>query len=122
MEIGNHYPCSGNEIERLIRVGHFKGFVDEPYAVNREERPQQRSLEKVHEVLTIIGGSHLATKSRNAQGQYTKDTKTLPLVRVQKANKRPAKQVRRELEDIVFTKANTRWVHHPHADALVIIV
>ena len=26
-----------DEIERLIRTDHFKTFVDEPYAVNREE-------------------------------------------------------------------------------------
>ena len=24
------------------------------------------------------------------------------------------------MEDIVFTEADARWVHHPHADALVI--
>ena len=27
-----------DEIERLIRVGHFKEFVDEPQVVNKEER------------------------------------------------------------------------------------
>ena len=26
-----------NEIERLLRVGHFKEFEDEPQTVNREE-------------------------------------------------------------------------------------
>ena len=28
--------------------------------------------------------------------------------------------MRRELEDIVFTKVDSRWVHHPHFNALVI--
>ena len=32
----------------------------------------------------------------------------------------PTKQVRRELEDIIFREVDTRWVHHPHTDALVI--
>ena len=27
----------------------------------------------------------------------------------------------RELEDIVITEVDARWVHHPHTDALVII-
>ena len=54
-----------NKIERLIRAGHFKEFIDEQHAANREEQPQQRSLEKVYKVLTIIGGSHLAGESRN---------------------------------------------------------
>ena len=73
-----------NEIERLIRADHFKEFFDEQHTTNREERPRQRSLEKVHEVLTIIGRSHLAGESCNAQDPYAKDAKTLPLVQVQK--------------------------------------
>ena len=28
-----------DEIERLIRAGHFKEFVYEPQVVNREEKP-----------------------------------------------------------------------------------
>ena len=27
-----------------------------------------------------------------------------------------------KLEDIIFTETNASWVHHPHNDALVIIV
>ena len=73
-----------DEIERLIRSSNFKEFVDEQHAANREERPGQRSLKKVHEVLTIIGGSHLARESRNVRDQYAKDAKTLQLVQVQK--------------------------------------
>ena len=34
---------------------------------------------------------------------------------------RPVKNFQRELEDIVFTEADARWVQHPHGDALVII-
>lgn len=34
--------------------------------------------------------------------------------------KQPLKSSRRDLEDIVFTEADRRWVHHPHNDALVI--
>ena len=30
-----------DEIERLMRAGHFKEFMDEPYMANREERPRQ---------------------------------------------------------------------------------
>ena len=48
--------------------------------MNREEHLRQQSPEKVHEVLTIIGGSHLARESRNMQDQYAKDAKALPLV------------------------------------------
>ena len=30
-----------DEIERLIRAGHFKEFIDEQHVANREEQPQQ---------------------------------------------------------------------------------
>ena len=56
--------------------------------------------------MTIIGGSHLA--------------KTSPPTQVYKTEERHAKHARRELEDIIFTKVDARWVHHPHANALVI--
>ena len=35
----NRCAALKDEIERLIKAGHFKEFVDEPQAVNREERP-----------------------------------------------------------------------------------
>ena len=64
------------EIKRLIRAGCFKEFMDEPQVANREERPRQLSLEKVCEVLTIIGRLHLAKESHHARDKYANDTKT----------------------------------------------
>ena len=60
------YMSLRDEIKRLIRAGHFKEFVDELQTMNREERPQQRSPERFHKVLTIIGGLHLSRESHNA--------------------------------------------------------
>ena len=71
-------------------------------------------------MLTIIGGSHLAGESCSTRDKYMKDARTPPLTQVYRIEDRPAKHTGRELEDIVFTKADARWVHHPHADALVI--
>ena len=81
-----------DEIKRLIRADQFKEFVDEQHATHREEQPRQWSPEKVHEVLTIIGGDHLAGESRNAREQYVKDAKTLPLVWVHKTEGQPTNQ------------------------------
>ena len=58
--------------------------MDEPQAANREERPRQRSPEKVQEVLTIIGGSYLAGESRSARDKYTKDAKAPPPTQIYK--------------------------------------
>ena len=97
-----------DEIKRLIRAGYFKEFVDEPQSVNWEEQPRQRSLEKVSEMLTIIGGLHLAKESHHARDKYANDTKNPLLVQVHRTEVRPIKQVRKELEDIVFKEVDDR--------------
>ena len=66
-----------DEIERLIKAGHFKEFIDEPHMANKEEQPQQRSPEKIKEVLTIFGRSHLAGESHSALDKYTRKLKLL---------------------------------------------
>ena len=81
-----------DELERLIRVGHFKEFVREPQIANREERPHQRSPERVREVLTIIGGPYLFGESCSTQERYAKDAKTHPPVYIHKSKDRPSKQ------------------------------
>ena len=39
-----------------------------------------------------------------------------------KAHMHPTRSTRREPEDIVFMEVDTKWVHHPYTDALVITV
>ena len=78
----NRYVALKDEIERLIRVGHFKEFVDKAQATNRKERPRQWSPQKVREVLIIIGGSHLAGESCSVRDKYVKDARTPPPIQV----------------------------------------
>ena len=35
---------------------------------------------------------------------------------------RPAKGAQREPEDIIFMEADAKWVHHPHANTLIITI
>ena len=39
---------------------------------------------------------------------------------MQRTDERTVKSVMRELEDVIFTEADARWVQHPYSDALVI--
>ena len=71
-----------DEIERLIKAGHFKEFLDEPQAVTREDRLRQWSPERIREVLTIIGGPRVARESHNARDRYVKEAKTPPKIHV----------------------------------------
>ena len=66
------------EIKRLIRATYLKEFMDEPPAVNKEERSRQWSLERIREVLTIIGEPHVAGESCSARNKYAKEARNLP--------------------------------------------
>ena len=49
-----------------------------------------------------------------------KEVQTLPLTNVHRMEKCLLKSAWRKLEDIIFTEADAKWVHHLHSDALVI--
>ena len=101
-----------DEIEKLMRAGYFKEFMDEPHMTNREEQPHQQNPDKIREVLTIIGGSHVARKSFNTRDIYAKEAKTPPQIHVHRTEERPTKHALRELGDNVFTETDARWVQH----------
>ena len=61
-------------------------------------------------------------KSQNARDMYAKEAQSSPLKHVHRTDERLGKNDRRELGDVVFKEANTRWVHNPHSHALVITV
>ena len=62
----------------------------------------------------------MAGDSHSAHDRYAKEARNPPIPHVNRTGERPAKSTQRELEDIVFTKADIIWVHHPHIDTLVI--
>ena len=70
--------------------------------------------------MTIIGGPYVAGESRSACKMYAKEMRNPPQIHVLRTKEHPTKNAQGELEEIVFTKADSRWVHHPHTDALVI--
>ena len=51
-----------------------------------------------------------------------KEATSPPQAHVHRTDKRPLKSTQGEHEDIVFTETDSRWVHHPHTDALVITI
>ena len=94
---------------------------NEPQDTKINERPRQRSLERIREVLTIFRGPHVAGESRSTRDWYTKEAWSAPLIDIHRTIERPVKSTRRELKKVFFTKAYARWVHHLYSDTLVII-
>ena len=117
------YNTLRNDIERLIRAGCFREFLEnKPQLAIMNERPWRRSVEGIREVLMIFGGPHIAWESQNARDKYAKEAWSATLALVHRTEECLIKSSHRELKDIVFIEANARWVHHPYSNALVIIV
>ena len=72
--------------------------------------------------MTVISVPYLARESHNARDSYVKEARSPPRIHVLRIEECPTKNIQRVLEDIVFIEVDTRWVHHPHANALVITI
>ncbi|KAM6583079.1 hypothetical protein CsatB_010081 [Cannabis sativa] len=114
-----------DEIEELIRRGKFdkyrKNEESHPRADDKEENQNASGSRAPRNILTIIGGPHIAGDSRKSQERYAREAKEKPLTNVNNLGERPEKLFKSDCEDIVFMESDARWVHHPHSDALVII-
>ena len=73
------------------------------------------------QVNTIFGGPCKVGKSCRAHDRYAQEARYPPRVMVHTTNECPSRGIISKLEDIVFTKTDANWVHHPREDALVII-
>ncbi|KAM6546211.1 hypothetical protein CsatB_026947 [Cannabis sativa] len=118
-------PKSSDEIEELIRRGKFdkykKNEEGHPRADDKEENQNASGLRTPRNILTIIGGPHIAGDSRKSQERYAKEAKEKPLTNVNNLSERPEKLFKRECDVITFMESDARWVHHPHSDAVVIV-
>ena len=87
--------------------------------------------------ISRLGGNTKHTPKRREVGKYSGDLARLGVVDVHDTYARTARKLPQTLmhatgskppigyapqpDDIVFTQADTRWVHNPHEDAMIII-
>ncbi|XP_074346144.1 uncharacterized protein LOC141684906 [Apium graveolens] len=98
-----------DHIEDLIRNGYLTEFVaqearkykDDKAKKEAEKEPEHTTRER--SINTIIGGPYNGGSSRNSM-------------------KRPPRNFGGEADDITFTEADARHVHHPHNNALVVTI
>ena len=89
----------------------------------RSPRPQDNlppPPEVRGDILTVYGGPHIGGDSQQARDRYAREARTPPPANVHHLEEKPAKSSKLETEEITFTNADERWVHHPHNDPLVI--
>ncbi|KAM6596051.1 hypothetical protein CsatA_006575 [Cannabis sativa] len=112
-------------IEELIRRGKFdkykKGEESHPRADDKGENQNASGSRTPRNILTIIGGPHIAGDSYKSQEQYAREAKEKSFTNVNNLSERPEKLFKKECDDITFMESDARWVHHPHSDALVIV-
>ena len=72
------------------------------------------------DIRMVNGGSYIGEDSQRARERYTWEARTSPLTNVQHLEEKLSNSSKKESEEIAFTNADGRWVHHPHNDPLVI--
>ncbi|XP_052204036.1 uncharacterized protein LOC127809312 [Diospyros lotus] len=114
-------------IEELIKRGRLHDYVVRP----KDQQPQQSAQPKpsqaperdqtptVRTIFTIHGRHHITGTSNRSHEHYVREVSHLLLAR-DGEQERPSKKARMALDDIAFTKEDSRDVHRPHNDTLVV--
>ncbi|XP_074323150.1 uncharacterized protein LOC141660086 [Apium graveolens] len=129
-----------DEIEELIKEGNLGKWIvkkvmtcrgDLPvnreglgHAREREEKEKSDDVKfvKLGSIHAIFGEPHCVGYTNGVMNRYTREKRGPILTDVNRLEERPPKMFRGETRDITFTEDDTKWVHHPHNDALVVKV
>ncbi|XP_060964043.1 uncharacterized protein LOC133033350 [Cannabis sativa] len=118
-------PVPRMRLKELIRRGKFNKYKrneeSHPRGDDKEENQNASGSRTPRNILTMIGGPHIAGDSRKSQERYAKEAKEKPLTNMNNLSERPEKLFKRECDDITFMESDARWVHHPHSDEMVIV-
>ncbi|XP_074359969.1 uncharacterized protein LOC141700091 [Apium graveolens] len=125
-----------DEIEELIKAGYLGEWIDKVKRCRgnddkgKDERqpPREEEAEKIAEVKferagsirAIFGGHPFIGDSNRALERNAREARHPPLTNIHSLEDRPPKIFKGESADITFRERESRWVHHPHNDALVI--
>ncbi|XP_074346263.1 uncharacterized protein LOC141685037 [Apium graveolens] len=122
----NYERRAGYLGERIDKVKRRRGTDDK----GKDERqpPWAEDVEKIAEVKfqragsirAIFGGHPFVGDSNRALERNARESRHPPLTNIHSLEDRPSKVFKGESADITFKEKESRWVHHPHNDALVI--
>ncbi|XP_074373772.1 uncharacterized protein LOC141714133 [Apium graveolens] len=142
--VSNYTPLAAS-IDHIFEVNKDRGIFKKPDRLTswhsrdkkkgnddkgKDERqpPREEDAEKTVEVKfqragsirAIFGGHPFVGDSNRALERNTRESRHPPLNNIQSLEDRPPKIFKGESADIMFRERESRWVHHPHNDALVI--
>ncbi|XP_074378162.1 uncharacterized protein LOC141719683 [Apium graveolens] len=127
-----------DEIEELIKAGYLGEWIDkvkrrrgsDDKGKDERQPPRAEDVEKTAEVKfqradsirEIFGGHPFVGDSNRVLERNVRETRHPPLTNIHSLEDRPPKIFKGESADITFRERESRWVYHPHNDALVIIM
>ncbi|XP_074342880.1 uncharacterized protein LOC141680595 [Apium graveolens] len=125
-----------DEIEELIKAGYLGEWIDnmkrrrgnDDKGKDERQPPREEDAEKTAEVKfqragsirEIFGGHPFVYDSNRALERNAREARHTPLTNIHSLEDRPPKIFKGESADITFKERESRYVHHPHNDALVI--
>ncbi|XP_074376965.1 uncharacterized protein LOC141718479 [Apium graveolens] len=125
-----------DEVEELIKAGYLGEWIDKVKRrrgnddKGKDERhpTQEEDVEKTTEIKfqraesipTIFRGHPFIVDSNRPSEKNAREARHPPLINIYILEDRPPKIFKGESTDITFRERESRWVHHPHNDALVI--
>ncbi|XP_074336041.1 uncharacterized protein LOC141673207 [Apium graveolens] len=127
-----------DKIEELIKAGYLGEWIDKvkrrranddkgkdvrqpPWAEDAEKTVKVK-FQRADSIKAIFGGHPFVGDSNRALERNIREARHPPLINIHSLEDRPQKIFKGESADITFRKRESRWVHHPHNDALVIIL
>ncbi|XP_074378337.1 uncharacterized protein LOC141719870 [Apium graveolens] len=129
-----------NEIEAFIKEGYLGEWVVKEVRRHKNgadgvkeeggRTPRGSNNETLEENKFVRDGSIQAIYrgdpgieySNRALARYARESRFRPLTDIHRVETRPPKVFKGESMDITFREADSRWVHHPHNDVLVISI
>ncbi|XP_074377813.1 uncharacterized protein LOC141719323 [Apium graveolens] len=132
----NNYTPLAASIDHIFKAGYLGEWIDKVKRRrgNNDKRKDERHLtqaedvEKTAEVKfqrdgsiqEIFGGHPFVGDNNRALERNAREARHPPLTNIHSLEDRPPKIFKGESADITFRERESRWVHHPHNDALVI--
>ncbi|XP_074335980.1 uncharacterized protein LOC141673146 [Apium graveolens] len=125
-----------DEIEELIKDGYLGEWIDKvkrcrgnddkgkderhPPQADVDEKTSDVKFQRVGSIRAIFEGHPFVGDSNRALERNARETRHQPLTNIHSLEDRLPKIFKGESADITFRERESRCVHHPHNDALVI--
>ncbi|XP_074365409.1 uncharacterized protein LOC141706557 [Apium graveolens] len=118
----DYHESTGHDTHECRHLGLDDKGKDErqPPRAEDVEKTAEVKFQRAGSIRAIFGGHPFVGDSNRALERNVKEARHPPLTNIHSLEDRPPKVFKGESADITFKEKESRWVHHPHNDALVI--